>query len=100
VYAAWIDAKTAYNGISVSDELPASASDAFQLAQSQYQGGTSSIVELSQAGITVATGRFDYQVRRRALDYQMGMLGGADRGRGCASNGFFYHGFHLDGTAG
>jgi outer membrane protein len=81
VYDAWIDAKTAYDGISVSDELLASANEAFQLAQSQYQVGTSSIVELSQADlqqiqaeITAATSRFDYQVRRRALDFQTGTL--------------------------
>ncbi len=82
VYDTWIDAKTAYDGISVSDELLASANEAFQLAQSQYQAGTSSIVELSQADlqqiqarITAATARFDYQVRRRALDFQMGGIG-------------------------
>ena len=58
-----------------------SAEQAFQLAQSQYQTGTSSIVELSQADlqqiqaqITAATSQFDYQVRRRALDFQMGAL--------------------------
>jgi len=82
VYDAWVDAKTAYDGISVSDDLLASANEAFQLAQSQYQAGTSSIVELSQADlqqiqaqITAATARFDYQVRRRALDLQTGALG-------------------------
>jgi outer membrane protein len=81
VYDAWIDAKTAYEGISVSDELLSSANEAFQLAQSQYQVGSSSIVELSQADlqqiqaeITAATSRFDYQVRRRALDFQTGTL--------------------------
>jgi len=47
----------------------------------RYQVGASSIVELSQADlhriqaeITAATSRFDYQVRRRALDFQMGTL--------------------------
>lgn len=85
VYDAWIDAKTAYEGISVSDELLASANQAFQLAQSQYEVGTSSIVELSQADlqqiqaqITAATARFDYQVRRRVLDLQTGALGRQD----------------------
>jgi outer membrane protein len=61
--------------------LVTSAEDAFKLAQSRYQVGASSIVELSQADlqriqaeITAATSRFDYQVRRRALDFQMGTL--------------------------
>jgi outer membrane protein len=81
VYSAWFDAKTAYEAIGVSQQLAASAQQAFQLAQSQYQTGTSSIVELSQANlqqiqaqITVATSQFDYQVRRRALDFQLGAL--------------------------
>ena len=62
-------------------ELVTSAEDAFKLPQSGYQVGASSIVELRQADlqriqaeITAATSRFDYQVRRRALDFQMGTL--------------------------
>jgi len=81
VYNAWVEAKTAYQGIAVTEELLASAQQAFKLAQSRYQVGASSIVELSQADlqeiqaqITAATSRFDYQVRRRALDFQMGSL--------------------------
>jgi outer membrane protein len=81
VYSAWFDAKTAFEGIGVTQQLLNSARQAFQLAQSRYQVGTSSIVELSQADlqqiqaeITAATSRFDYQVRRRALDFQLGAL--------------------------
>jgi outer membrane protein len=81
VYNAWIEAKTSYDGIGVSQQLLDSAQQAFQLAQSRYQVGASSIAELSQADlqeiqaqITAATSRFDYQVRRRALDFQMGTL--------------------------
>jgi outer membrane protein len=81
VYSAWFDAKTAYEAIGVTAQLAASAGQAFQLAQAQYQTGTSSIVELSQADlqqiqaqISGATARFDYQVRRRALDFQIGAL--------------------------
>jgi outer membrane protein len=81
VYNAWIDARTSYDAIAVSDQLLQSAQEAFKFAQSRYQAGSSSIVELSQADlqeiqaeITAATSRFDYQVRRRALDFQMGTL--------------------------
>jgi outer membrane protein len=81
VYNAWVEARTAYDAIAVSQQLVTSAEDAFKLAQSRYQVGASSIVELSQADlqriqaeITAATSRFDYQVRRRALDFQMGTL--------------------------
>jgi outer membrane protein len=81
VYNAWVEARTAHDAIAVSQQLVTSAEDAFKLAQSRYQVGASSIVELSQADlqriqaeITAATSRFDYQVRRRALDFQMGTL--------------------------
>jgi len=81
VYNAWIEARTAYDGIAVSDQLLASARQAFQLAESRYRVGANSIVELSQADlqqiqaqITAATSRYDYQICRRALDFQMGAL--------------------------
>ena len=81
VYNAWVESRTAYEAIGVSQVLLESAQEAFQLAQSRYQVGASSIVELSQADlqeiqaeITAATSRFDYQVRRRALDFQTGTL--------------------------
>ena len=81
VYTAWVEARTAYDAIAVSEQLLKSAQEAFELAQSRYKVGASSIVELSQADlqeiqaeITAATSRFDYQVRRRALDFQTGTL--------------------------
>ncbi len=81
VYNAWFEARTAFEGISVTQQLLNSAQQAFQLAQSRYQVGTSSIVELSQADlqqvqaqIAAATSQFDYQVRRRGLDFQLGAL--------------------------
>jgi outer membrane protein len=81
VYNAWIEARTAYQGIAVTGQLLNSAQQAFQLAQGRYEVGTSSIVELSQAElqqtqaqITAATSRFDYQVRRRVLDFELGSL--------------------------
>lgn len=81
VYNAWFEARTAYQGISVTGQLLTSAQQAFELAQGRYNAGTSSIVELSQAElqliqaqITAATSRYDYQVRRRALDFQIGAL--------------------------
>lgn len=81
VYNAWVEARTAYQAIGVSQQLLNSSQQAFQLAQGRYNAGTSSIVELSQAElqqiqaqITSATAQFDYQVRRRALDFQLGAL--------------------------
>ncbi len=81
VYTAWTDAQAAFQAIGLSEQLVTSAQQAFQLSQARYQAGTSSIVEVSQAElqqiqaqIQGATSRFDYQVRRRALDYQRGAL--------------------------
>ena len=77
MYNAWIDARTAYEGIGVSQQLVTSAQEAVQLAQACYQAGTSSIMELSQAEVQQITGamaRFDHQIRRRALDFQTGEL--------------------------
>jgi outer membrane protein len=81
VYDAWVEVRTAYDAIAVSQQLLKSAQDAFELAQSRYRVGASSIVELSQADlqqiqaqITAATSRFDYQIRSRALEFQMGTL--------------------------
>jgi outer membrane protein len=81
VYDAWYDAKTSFEAIAVTQQLLASSEQAFELAQARYQTGASSIVELSQADlqlvqakIAAATSRYDYQVRRRALDFQMGIL--------------------------
>lgn len=81
VYNAWFEARTAYQAIAVNAQLINSAQQAFELAQGRYNAGTSSIVELSQAElqliqaqITSASSRFDYQVRRRALDFQLGAL--------------------------
>jgi outer membrane protein len=81
VYDAWYDAKTAFEAIGVTQQLLGSAQQAFELAQARYQTGASSIVEMSQADlqlvqakIQAATSRYDYQVRRRALDFQMGIL--------------------------
>ncbi|MBE7156969.1 MAG: TolC family protein [Rhodospirillales bacterium] len=81
VYNAWIEARTSYQAIAVSRQLLNSSQQAFQLAQGRYTAGTSSIVELSQAElqqiqaqITAASAQFDYQVRRRALDFQVGAL--------------------------
>ena len=49
VRTAWLAANTAYQRVAVTDELLREANLALQLAQTRYQLGLSSIVELSQA---------------------------------------------------
>ena len=55
--------------------------DAFDLAQARYQNGASSIVELNQAQlnkisaeITFANTKYEYLLRRSALNFQTGLL--------------------------
>jgi len=81
VRIAWLDARTAYRSIDVTQALLDSANRALELADSRYQLGASSIVELSQAQLQQteaelanANARYDYLVRRSVLDFQVGVL--------------------------
>lgn len=81
VRIAWLNANTAYDRISVTAQLLEHATQAVDLAQARYNLGLSSIVELSQAQlnqteaqIANANAKYDYQIQRAMLDYQVGML--------------------------
>jgi len=81
VRVAWLEAQTAYQRLSLTDQLLAQASDALDLAQARYNLGLSSIDELTQAQlnqtraqIEQATARYDYQARNAALRFQTGTL--------------------------
>jgi outer membrane protein len=81
VRIAWLDAHSAFKAIEVTQSLLDSASRALELAESRYTLGISSIVELSQAQlqkteaeIANATARYDYQIKRATLDFQVGSL--------------------------
>jgi outer membrane protein len=78
---AWIQVKTSFQSISVADDFAAAADSGFQLAQSRYSVGSSSIVELNQADlqriqaeISAITARYDYRTKRSALAYESGEL--------------------------
>jgi outer membrane protein len=49
VRTSWLAANTAFDGVTVSEQLLAQANQAFDLAQTRYKLGLSSMVELSQA---------------------------------------------------
>jgi outer membrane protein len=81
VRLAWLDAQTAYQRLTLTDQLLAQATDALELAQARYSLGLSSIVELTQAQlnqtraqIEQATARYEYQARGAALRYQTGAM--------------------------
>jgi outer membrane protein len=81
VTVAWLQARTGYQRVDLTNQLLAQASDALELAQARYNLGLSSIVELTQAQlnktqaeIDQATVRYEYQARTSALRFQTGML--------------------------
>lgn len=81
VTVAWLEARTAYQRLDLTNQLSAQASDALDLADSRYNLGLGSIVELTQAQlnktraeIEQATARYEYQARTTALRYQTGEL--------------------------
>ena len=79
VTVAWLQARTAWQRVELTDQLLAQASDALDLAQGRYDLGLSSIVELTQAQlnktqaeIEQATARYEYQLRHAALRFEIG----------------------------
>jgi outer membrane protein len=81
VAVAMLDVTTALERIGLAEQLIAQASQALELAQSRYDLGLSSIVELSQAQLAKTNAeiqntqaRYDYQLRRAILDYRAGRL--------------------------
>jgi outer membrane protein len=79
VRTAWLAANTAYQRVSVTDELLREANLALSLAQTRYRLGLSSIVELSQAqfqqtdaAIGNTDAQYQYRLSLATLNYQTG----------------------------
>jgi outer membrane protein len=79
VRTTWLLANTAYQRIAVTTELLKQANLALQLAQTRYQLGLSSIVELSQAqlqqtsaAIDNTNAEYEYRLALATLSYQTG----------------------------
>jgi outer membrane protein len=79
VRTAWLQVNTAYQRIGVTAELLKQSNLALQLAQTRYQLGLSSIVELSQAqlqqtsaAIDNTNAQYEYRLALATLDYQVG----------------------------
>jgi outer membrane protein len=65
--------------LSLTEQLLASANEAFDLASARYKVGSSSIVELSQsqlnqteAEIAQARAKYEFQTRKSILNFQLG----------------------------
>jgi outer membrane protein len=79
VQVIWLQAQSTYQRIAVSEQLLQQANLALDLAQSRYDLGLGSIVELSQAQlqqteaqINNVTAKYQYQASLTALAYQSG----------------------------
>lgn len=79
VQVAWLQGQSAYQRIAVSEQLLQQANLSLDLAQSRYDLGLSSIVELSQAQlqqteaqINNVTAKYQYQAALATLSYQAG----------------------------
>lgn len=81
VNVAWLDASNAFQRIGLTDQLLTEANLAMDLAQSRYDLGLSSIVELGQAQLNKTsaeiqnlTSRYDFQIQSAVLKFQVGLL--------------------------
>ena len=81
VRIAWLDARTSYQRLDLTGELLNQAAQALDLAQTRYDLGLSSIVELSQAQlnktsaeISNVSAKYDCQIQTANLRFQTGEL--------------------------
>jgi len=81
VRVAWLNLNNARERLHTTEQLSKYAQNAYELADSRYRAGSSSIVELSQAQLELtsaqisATGaRYDVLLQQSALNYQIGGL--------------------------
>lgn len=79
VRTAWLASNTAYQRVAVTEELLKQANLAFDLAQTRYKLGLSSIVELSQAqfqqtdaAIGNTDAQYQYRLALSSLNYEIG----------------------------
>jgi outer membrane protein len=81
VRVTYLNANTAYDRMGLTRQLLDNAQQSLDLAQTRYDAGLGSIVELSQAQLNLTTAQiantsaaYDYQAQRVILDYQTGTL--------------------------
>jgi outer membrane protein len=79
IYTSWLSANAAFQRMAVSEELLKQANLSLQLAQTRYQMGLSSIVELSQAqyqqtdaAVGSTNAAYEYKLALATLNYQIG----------------------------
>lgn len=81
VRIAWLDVGDAIAQLGTTEQLAANSAEAFTLAQTRYQSGLSSIVELSDAQLNLtsaqiaeANARYNVLIQQANLNYQTGLI--------------------------
>jgi len=81
VRVAWLQANTAFRRLDMTARLVAQADQSLRLAQTRYDNGLGSIVELNQAQVSqvsaeiaAAGAKYDYLKQRAGLAFVMGVL--------------------------
>ncbi|HWZ55202.1 MAG TPA: TolC family protein [Verrucomicrobiae bacterium] len=81
VRTSWLNVSSAYQRLSVTEQLLKEATQAFDLAQARYKLGLSSIIELSQAQLSLTeaqidqiSAQYDYESQTANLNYQLGRM--------------------------
>jgi outer membrane protein len=81
VHLAWLNVNDALEQLITTGQLASSAAEAYELAGARYKIGSSSIVELSQAQLSLASAqiadtnaRYNVLIQQANLNYQVGAL--------------------------
>jgi outer membrane protein len=81
VRTSWLNAVSAYQRLSLTQQLLDQTTQAFDLAKGRYQLGLSSIIELSQAQLNLTeaqveqvSAQYEYESQTANLNYQLGRM--------------------------
>ncbi len=81
VHIVWLNVNTALEQLQTTEELARTAAEAYELADARYKIGLNSIVELSQAQLSLtsaqianASARYNVLIQQANLSYQTGVL--------------------------
>jgi outer membrane protein len=81
VRTSWLNVMSAYQRLSLTQQLLDQTTQAFDLAKGRYQLGLSSIIELSQAQLSLTeaqveqvSAEYDYESQTANLNYQLGRV--------------------------
>ena len=81
VRTSWLNVISAYQRLSLTQQLLEQTTQAYDLAKGRYQLGLSSIIELSQAQLNLTeaqveqvSAQYDYESQTANLNYQLGRV--------------------------